>query len=156
MFTDEERANMIIINNHMYRHRVVRVNYTTYNNRREQDTINPHTRADIMMLSSEDGGDSHPYWYAHILNIFHASVHSQSKSLQPQHMEFFLVRWFGCDTSKLGGWKTQWLHRFCQSHKNYSSSTSHPHIWDDWPVGSIKSRATLGYWWWFWLVILLH
>lgn len=113
-FTDEERAKVVIINNHMYRHHVVRVNYTTYDNRREQDTINPRTWPNIMMLSSEDGEDGHPYWYAHVLEIFHASVlhvSPQSKSLQPQWMEFMLVRWFGRDMTKLGGWKSQQLHR---------------------------------------------
>jgi hypothetical protein len=98
----------------MYRHRVVRVNYTTYDNRREQDTMNPRTRPDVMLLSSEDGEEGHPYWYARILEIFHASilhVGPQSKSSQPQRMEFLLVRWFGRDTSRLGGWKFQRLHR---------------------------------------------
>jgi len=66
------------------------------------------------MLSSEDGEDGHPYWYARVLEIFHASVlhvGPQSKSLQPQQMEFMLVRWFGRDMTKLGGWKSQRLHR---------------------------------------------
>ncbi|KIN94623.1 hypothetical protein M404DRAFT_167813, partial [Pisolithus tinctorius Marx 270] len=30
----------------------------------EQDTINPHTRADIMLLSHETDDCCHPYWYA--------------------------------------------------------------------------------------------
>ncbi len=140
-FTDEERANVSIVNNHMYHHRVVRINYTTYDNRQAQDTINPQTWPDIMMLSSEDGEDGHPYWYAHVLEIFHASVlhvGSHSKSLQPQRMEFILVQWFGCDTSKPGGWKAQQLHRIgCVSagstpfgfiDKNHLSSASHPCI----------------------------
>ena len=113
-FTDEERANVIIVNDRMYRHHVARVNYTTYDNRRAQDTINPRTRPDIMMLSSEDGEDGHPYWYARVLEIFHASVlhvGPQSKSSQPQRMEFMLVRWFGRDTNKPGGWKARRLHR---------------------------------------------
>jgi hypothetical protein len=40
-FTDEERMSLTIDNNRLYRHQVLRVNYTTYNNRRVQDTINP-------------------------------------------------------------------------------------------------------------------
>lgn len=63
------------------------------------------------MLSSEDGDDSHSYWYAHNLEIFHMSVPHvgpQSKLLQPQHMEFMTIWWFA---SKPDGWKTQWLYR---------------------------------------------
>ena len=98
----------------MYRHRVVRVNYTTYDNRREQDTINSRTRPDIMVLSSEDGEDGHPYWYARVLDIFHARVlHTgkDSKSSESHRMEFIFVRWFGRDTSRPGGWAAHRLHR---------------------------------------------
>ncbi|KAI0263908.1 hypothetical protein BC834DRAFT_970987 [Gloeopeniophorella convolvens] len=43
----------------------LRINYTTYDMRRAQDTINPRTHADIMVLVHEDDAeDLHPYWYA--------------------------------------------------------------------------------------------
>ena len=100
----------------MYRHRVVRVNYTTYDNRRAQDTINPRTRPDIMLLSSEEEDEEgrHPYWYARVLDVFHARVlhvGKDSKSSEPQRMEFMLVRWFGRDTTRPGGWGARRLHR---------------------------------------------
>ncbi|KAF8156614.1 hypothetical protein B0H34DRAFT_658016 [Crassisporium funariophilum] len=74
-FTDDERDSVEIIYNWMYRHKTMCVNYTTYDMQREQDTVNPRTRPDIMVLSYEDDGDSyHPYWYACVLGIFHVNI----------------------------------------------------------------------------------
>ena len=60
-----------LINNQIYQHKVLWVNYTTYNVRWDQDSLNPRTHGDIMVLSRDD---EHPYWYAHIVGIFHAMV----------------------------------------------------------------------------------
>jgi hypothetical protein len=101
------------INDRIYRHKVLRVNYTTYNIRRDQDSLNPRTHGDIMVLS---GVDEHPYWYARIVGIFHAMVLKigpKSMSREPKRMEFLFVRWFGLDTvtDEVGGWKTKKLHQ---------------------------------------------
>ena len=60
----------------IYQHRVLRVNYTTYDMRRDQDSLNPQSHPDIMLLSHEDKNDDnwHPYWYARVIGIFHANV----------------------------------------------------------------------------------
>lgn len=107
--------------NLIYSHKVMRVNYTTYDLRREQDTISIRTKPDIILLSREDSPDSdgaapHPYWYARVIGIFHADViHTglQSKSLLPQRMDFLWVRWLGRDYSRLHqcGWKARRLMR---------------------------------------------
>ena len=55
----------------------MRVNYTTYDMRRDQDTINPRTHADVMVLNpgdEESEDERHPYWYARVCGIFHANV----------------------------------------------------------------------------------
>ena len=83
----------------------MQVNYTTYDLRRAQDSLNSQTHADLMVLSHEDeseGQSEHPYWYAHIIGIFHAMVYHtepRSRSSEPQHMEFLFVCWFGWDLS---------------------------------------------------------
>lgn len=82
--------------------------------RRSQDSVNPRTHADIMVLSREDPntGNSHPYWYARVVGIFHAQVcHAGPGSNQPKKMEFLWVRWFGRDLSYRAGWGAQRLHR---------------------------------------------
>ena len=69
-----------------------------------------------MVLAGEDEdnvADYHPYWYAHVLLIFHVKiwhVGPQAKSAESQHLNILFVRWFGHDLKK-GGWKTQRLHR---------------------------------------------
>jgi hypothetical protein len=103
-----------MVNNRIYRHKVLRVNYTTYNVRRAQDSLNPRTHGDIMVLSRDD--DGHPYWYARIIGIFHTMVvHMGPKSMsrEPKKMEFLFVRWFGLDTENLerGGWKSKKLYQ---------------------------------------------
>ena len=44
-----------------------------------------------MTLSSEDGDEGHPYWYARVLDIFHAHVRvhvgRDSKSSESQRMD---------------------------------------------------------------------
>ncbi|KAI0056519.1 hypothetical protein BV25DRAFT_1893990 [Artomyces pyxidatus] len=115
-FTDEERETVQIIGNKMYEHSVVRVNYTTYDVRRGQDTINPRTHPDVMVLSQEDldDRDFHPYWYARIARIFHVNVRHvgpASVSEEPQRMDVLWVRWLGRDVSAPSGYAAMRLHR---------------------------------------------
>lgn len=65
--------------------------------RRDQDTMNPRTHCDVMVLSPETTPGAHPFWYARVLGVFHAKVlhtGSQSRNRSVQHMEFLWVRWF--------------------------------------------------------------
>ncbi|KAF9465232.1 hypothetical protein BDZ94DRAFT_1281476 [Collybia nuda] len=100
IFTNEERNSICILEDRIYSSKILRVNYTTYDMRRGQDTMNPCTHCDVMVLSRETGPKVHPFWYAHVLGVFHARVlHTgpQSQSHSIQHMEFLWVRWFGIE-----------------------------------------------------------
>lgn len=114
-FTDSERQTVTFVDNRIYRHKVVRINYTTYDIRRAQDSLNPRTHADVMVLSHEDEDeDPHPYWYARIIGVFHAQVSHigpRSQSTDEQRMDFLWVRWFGRDLNYKAGWKAKRLHR---------------------------------------------
>jgi hypothetical protein len=115
-FTPADRRNILITNNTIYRHKVLRINYTTYDLRRAQDSLNPRIlgHGDVMVLSSENE-DPHPYWYARILGIYHANVRyigsNHTVSREPQRMEFLFVRWFGRDPTPRSGWKAKRLIR---------------------------------------------
>ncbi|SJL10860.1 uncharacterized protein ARMOST_14255 [Armillaria ostoyae] len=94
-FSDLDRQNLIIMNNCIYLHQILRINYTTYDVWRNQDSINPHTRSNIMMLACEDSADdqSHPYLYARVIGIFHATVRlvgtqNSSQNDSAKSMEF--------------------------------------------------------------------
>jgi hypothetical protein len=84
--------------------------------RRAQDSLNPRTHADFMVLSHEDQNSAmpHPYWYGRIVGIFHAQVRHigpRSKSTEIQRIDFLWVRWFGRDMDYHAGWKRKRLHR---------------------------------------------
>jgi len=74
-FSSAERNTIRIVDNHIYSAKVLRVNYTTYDVRREQDSINPRTdHRDVMVVLPKDGPDALPYWYACVLGVFHVHV----------------------------------------------------------------------------------
>lgn len=121
-FSDKDCNTKNFVNNKIYKHKVIHFNYTTYDMWCLQDSINLHTHADVMVLSHEDPntGDFHPYWYTHIIGIFHAQVWHigpESKSEDPQKMVFLWVHWFGHDLKYHAGWAAHWLHhiRFVDS-----------------------------------------
>lgn len=87
---------------------MLRVNYTTYDVRRDQDSMNPRTHCDVMVLSPDTDPEAHPYWYARVLGVFHARVlHTgpASTNRSVQHVEFLWVRWFSLATGHRYGFK---------------------------------------------------
>ena len=86
-------------NDRMYRHNIMRINYTTYNVRHSQDNINPRTdHRDIMLLASTDNdSEDHQFIYARVLGIFHVNVIYTGPGMIDYHahrMEFLWVRWY--------------------------------------------------------------
>jgi hypothetical protein len=107
-FSDSDRNTIRIIDNRIYSAKVLRVNYTTYDVRRDQDSMNPRTNANVMVISPETGPGAHPYWYARVLGVFHARVLHTGPSAtnrSVQNMEFLWVRWFGIDPDHRYGHK---------------------------------------------------
>ncbi|KAF9051320.1 hypothetical protein BJ165DRAFT_1316087, partial [Panaeolus papilionaceus] len=69
-FTEQDRDSVRIRNNMIYEHITARINYTTYDLRRDYDVINSRSRPYIMTVAPE--GDGHTlFWYAAVLGIFH-------------------------------------------------------------------------------------
>ncbi|PPQ78449.1 hypothetical protein CVT24_001579 [Panaeolus cyanescens] len=110
-FSDAERAEVVFQNHTIFQHKTLRVNYTTYDMRRDQDTINPGTNANIMMLSPE--GEAHPYWYAKVIGIYHVLVSHRDLQSTPTLMNFLWVRWYGMEPAQSYrfGWKARRLPR---------------------------------------------
>lgn len=111
-FTPEERAKLLIVNNRLYLHKVLQVNYTSYDVRRGQDSMNPRTHADVMTLGPEDDS-SHPFAYARIIGIFHVDVihNVPGATSTPTSLEVLWVRRFQRDTSYRAGFTRKRLHR---------------------------------------------
>jgi hypothetical protein len=71
------------------------MNYTTYNLHHEQDSINPCTKANVMVLHPT-GLSPNPYWYAQIIGIFHVMVDHPNLA-NGTWMDFPWVHWYGVD-----------------------------------------------------------
>jgi len=102
-FTEEERNTVRIAGEQIYHCKTIRINYTTYDVRRDTDTINPRTYPDIMVKSSETGPHAQPFWYARVIGIFHASVlscHPEVTERSTCQMDFLWVRWFGVEPGR--------------------------------------------------------
>ncbi|RXW15278.1 hypothetical protein EST38_g10576 [Candolleomyces aberdarensis] len=66
-FTDDDRNTVQIYGNTIYEVGTCQINFTTYDNRRDYDTINPKTHPDVMVLSQDDQRDAQPFWYGRVL-----------------------------------------------------------------------------------------
>lgn len=98
VFTPQDRLTVRIENDIIFRVHTARINYTTYDMRRGYDTINPRTHPFVMVASSENAPDPHPFWYAAVLGVFHANVQhvgKDSRDFSVRRMEFLWVRWLG-------------------------------------------------------------
>ena len=91
---------MLFKGNQFYSHALLRINYTTYDLRHENDSINPRTdHCNIMLLAQNDGSGSatsHPFCYARVLGIYHANIiltGPESSDYQSRRLEFLWVRW---------------------------------------------------------------
>lgn len=101
----------------IYSHAILRINFTTYDMRRDQDFINPRTSKRFVMVASNDDSEEerklYPFWYAQVLGIFHADVFLSVNfhASRPTRMEFLWVRWFGRDPTWKSGFKYRQLDR---------------------------------------------
>ena len=115
MLMNQECTTVSLLNNCIYQHKVLHINYTTYDIWCAQDSLNPWTHGNIMVLShEEDPKNAHPYWYTCIVGIFHTMVTHKGSNLRwskPKKMEFLFVQWFGLDTDEVGEWKAKRLHQ---------------------------------------------
>lgn len=111
----------------LYQHNILRVNYTSYDVRRSQDTINARTsHCNVMVLAdAEDSDDStgrqasifttstRPFMYARVLGTYHANVvyngPGKPTYQQSHRIDFLWVRWYEQLGSKRCGWSARKL-----------------------------------------------
>lgn len=93
--------HVLIRHDRMYTHKVLQVNYTTYDMRRDQDILNPGTsRCNIMVLAQPDTdkalGRQH-FLYGRVLGIHHVNVIYNGPGMvdyNPRRFNFLWVRWY--------------------------------------------------------------
>jgi len=83
--------------NRIYCHRLLHINYTSYDLQRDFDSISTRTDHRDIMLLSNSGINAHPFCYEWVLGIFHVNIiytGPGSKDFQSCRIEFLWVQWF--------------------------------------------------------------
>ncbi|KAG8741835.1 hypothetical protein FRC12_015532, partial [Ceratobasidium sp. 428] len=106
-----ELGKIAFQNDRMYSHATMRVNYTSYDIRRQYDIINPKSPCRNILLPSDTSNDpeTHTFLYARVLGIYHANVRFCGRP--PKRMDFLWVRWLDYDEAEPGGWDIERLDR---------------------------------------------
>lgn len=99
--TDYSPNSILFKHDRLYKHNIMRINYTTYDIRRSQDVVHSTTsHCNIMVLAdpnTSQGSDLHPFRYARVLGVYHVNVVYVGPGMtdyQPRRMEFLWVRWY--------------------------------------------------------------
>jgi hypothetical protein len=92
---------VIFHHDRMYKHKIMHINYTSYDVRQDQDIVYIGTRGqcnNVMVLAPEHIRlYGHPFWYARVLGIYHANViyiGEGNADFLPRQLEFLWVRWY--------------------------------------------------------------
>ena len=99
---------VIIKDNRVYKHKLARFYYTTYDVRRCEDIVNPETsHCDVMLLApkEENAAQFHPFLYARVIGIYHINIIYNGPgmvSYEAMRFDFLWVRWFQLDESANG------------------------------------------------------
>jgi hypothetical protein len=95
----------------IYHHKVTRFHFTTYDVRRDTDSINPGTaRCNIMLLA--DATDPHHFLYAWVIGAYHANVIYTGSGMldyEARRLDFLWVRWFEVVDPTSSGWSSSKL-----------------------------------------------
>ncbi|KAG6904162.1 hypothetical protein DXG01_012165, partial [Tephrocybe rancida] len=109
----DDWQSILLRQERIYRHNIMRVHYTSYDVRRGADVIHVKTsHCNIMLLNPDFNGDpitDHPYLYARVIGIYHANVVYAGRGdsdYHPRRVEFLWVRWYtlveeGCGSRRL-------------------------------------------------------
>jgi hypothetical protein len=115
-------GNIEIQGNRIFPHWTMRVNYTTYDMRRDTKIISIKRHPDIMLPLQVNAGDlpdldmdedPHVFQYARVIGIYHVHVNdlSSGRRVPQDRIEFLHVRWFQHEPGWVSGWKARRLDR---------------------------------------------
>lgn len=115
----EDSYMVDIKHDRIYEHKKLRVNYTTYDLRRDSDVVRVNGRADVMLdavdeLNPEHDEQAEPrrYTYARVIGIYHAEVRDfEARGSQYKVMDILHVRWYGSEPEWHYGWRARRLNR---------------------------------------------
>jgi hypothetical protein len=122
----------------LYQHKTIRLNYTTYDVRRETDIVKPEgPRCNIMLLANHTGGSNssnlHHFIYARVLGVYHADVIYTGPGMQnfeARAFQMLWVRWYEVVDPVSSGWDSSTLDmlRFPPLHQDNSFGFVDPEV----------------------------
>lgn len=116
-FSADDLKGLIFEGDCLYSHAKARINFTTYDVRRDKDIIKPagaSNKCFILVACQEEISATRtnadlPFWYAQVLGIYHANVTHEGRNMHKHRVEFLHVRWFGVDPDWRAGDKAKRL-----------------------------------------------
>ena len=105
---------LILKEDRLYTHKVIRFNFTSYDVRRGTDVVNTGTsRCNIMLLADDVdsmiSSSTHHFLYARVIGAYHANViyiGPGMRDYRPRRFDFLWVRWFKLVKPAASGWTT--------------------------------------------------
>ena len=86
----------------LYEHLLLTIDYTTYDLKRERDSIHLKFGNQAVIMYSPTSQDAEPWLYAYIVAMYHLFVCTATDP-EPKCLEFLWVRWMQRDLSQLSG-----------------------------------------------------
>ena len=86
----------------LYEHPLLTIGYTTYDLKRDKDSIHLGFGNQAVLVYSPTSQDSEPWLYAHVIAVYHVFVCTRTNP-EPKRLELLWVRWMRRDTSHLKG-----------------------------------------------------
>ena len=94
----EERV--FIKDDTLYEHPLLTIGYTTYDLRRDKDSIHLNFGNQAVLVYSPTSQDNEPWLYAHVVAVYHMFVSTRTNP-EPKRLELLWVRWMQRDRSQL-------------------------------------------------------
>ena len=104
-FTPKDLLSLNIRKNKIFSHPMIKLQYKTYDFRKEYDIIRPRYSADVMVLSRDSNTrelEHSPFWIARVIGIFHVFV-SAPECPEGRRIDFLWIRWLGRDPDHVFG-----------------------------------------------------
>jgi len=86
----------------LYEHPILTIDYTTYDLKRERDSIHLNFGNQAVVVYSPTSRDGEPWLYAYVVAVYHLFA-STAANPEPKRLEFPWVRWMQRDPLQLRG-----------------------------------------------------